>query len=163
MSEKMIDTDLILKPIRETVDWLLGHYKNIKNDLTKEQLSQIANQISKLITNKIVYIDSFRKEFESNEPEINSDKLKTALETAEEDTKKLNGLLKEFKFDSKAISFSLLQQLESLTALKLGNIQRAKDLFLKSEREKQMQIINDLESFQQKWLDIGNEIDAKFR
>jgi hypothetical protein len=155
----------IFKTIRETTDWLIEKYKNVTDSKTKNQLSQIANQISKLATNKAVYLASLKRGLNSNKTDVDLFEIQNAIRTAEKDTNVLNELLHKTDLDSAKVTFSLKNGLETLTMLKAIKLTELKELIAKDvvKIEDQKKIISELEAFEQKWVELGKEIDKAFK
>ena len=155
-----IDLDL-LKAIRETVDWFIEKYKNVDDFDTKNKLSIIADQISKIASNKAAYLATLKNNLNNNTEYIDVPPITKALSIAEKDTEELSKLLDEFKFETVKVTFSLKHGLEKLTNLKQIKIIELKEMISKDiltsiETEK---IISELESFEKEWIDLGNKID----
>lgn len=74
-------------------------------------------------------------------------------------------MVDEYKFDSKKITFSLRHGLEILTLKKRITIVELKQTYVTKVIgvEEQSEIISQIESFEQKWIDLGEEIDNKFQ
>lgn len=155
----------ILKTIRETTDWLIEKYKAANDYNTKNQLNKIANQISKLAVNKATYLAILKNELSSNKEYVDLFQIRNAIKTAEDDTKKLKELLDEFQFETAEVSFNFKHGLEKLTQLKQIKLIELKEMVLKdilSSKEME-KVHSDLESFEQKWIDLGKEIDTLIR
>ncbi len=155
----------IFQTVRETVDWLIEKYKAVTDSETKNQLSKIADQISILAANKAAYLVVLKNELNKNTEYVDLSRIHSALSTAEEDTQILRDLLDKFKLGSQEISFNLKHGLEKLTMLKRIKLNELKELILQDvltiqEAEK---IVSELESFEQKWIALGQEIDMAIR
>lgn len=155
----------VLKTFRETVDWLIEKYKAASDYDTKKQLNKIANQISRLAVNKAAYLSTLKEELNSNKENIDLSKIHYAIRVAEEDTGKLRELLNEVKFETAEVSFSFKYNLEKLTKLKEIKLTELKELVSKEVLSSQEteKVISGLESFEQKWIELGKEIDALIR
>jgi hypothetical protein len=154
----------ILKPIRETIDWLIEKYKTATDIKTKNQLNEIANEISKISVHKAAYLEVLKREIELGKDFIDLSKARDAISEADKDTNNLSELLKRFDFDSSKIGFSLKHDLEELTRLKqvsLADLKRiySEDKFTSDTQEK---LISELESFKLRWVELGKKIDSYF-
>jgi len=104
-----------------------------------------------------------KKGLSSNEVYIDVDDIKSALQTAETDTEKLNALIREL--NSKEVTFSLKHSLEKLASLKQIKVAELKELIAKDALDiaDQGKVIHELEEFEQKWIDLGKDIDILFK
>ena len=112
-----MDLDLF-KTVRETIDWLIGKYKLATNNNEKQNLSTVANQISKVATNNAIFIEELKKALSSNNELIDLDNITSAIQIAESDIDKLSELIKKIDLDSSKYTFSFKHGLEELTQLK---------------------------------------------
>ena len=160
-----MDLDLF-KTVRETIDWLIGKYKLATNNNEKQNLSTVANQISKVATNNAIFIEELKKALSSNNELIDLDNITSAIQIAESDIDKLSELIKKIDLDSSKYTFSFKHGLEELTQLKQIKIIELQEMISKKMISKDRSIkdiISELESFRQRWIDLGNTIDQLFK
>lgn len=151
----------VLKTTRETIDWLITKYKEGDDYSKKKKLNKIATQISILVVNKIEYISILKRELKSNKEYVDLAKIHSALSIAEKDTTRLNELCKELSLEALDVSFSFKHGLEKLTRskeIKLSELRELVSTGLISNKDTE-DVILELENFEQKWVDLGKEID----
>lgn len=155
---KLLNID-VLEALRKTIDWLVEKYKSISNASEKNKLSKVANQISKLVSNKKAYLLVLKENIAKNDEFVNQQAIVEALEKADLDTQTLSALIKEL--DAKEISFSLKEGLESLANVKGVTVGQLKSMISKDSAtaSDQEEVINKLEAFEQQWIELGNRID----
>ena len=159
---KLLDLD-VFKAIRETIDWLVEKYKGITDAQSKNQLNKVANQISLLIAKKTAYLSVLKKSLSSKEEYIDTNDIREALQTAEADTQVLNTLIKGL--NAKEVTFSLKHSLEKFASLKQEKVSELKKMITgdKIGNEDQEKVIQELEAFEQRWVELGNKIDLLFK
>lgn len=155
----------IIKPIRETVDWLLGKFKSAKDHHQKEQINKIAQQIVKLIVNKSLSSTILKNMLESENEHISVYKIRESIFKTEEDLRVLHELLEESNMNIEHIPFTLNLGLSELTNHKMVRIDELKTMISNGNFgiKEQEKMLEDLNNFNIEWTKLGEEIDQLFR
>ena len=151
-----INIDLI-KQIRETIDWIKDNFSKAKDKVEENNLNTIINDISILITHKQEYL--FRLNEVKNSEEKLKEEIGKSLTIAAVDTEKLAADIKATRLNAGKLGLLLDSKLNTLTNIKLTEIEKFNSLLSGSTNNDLNKIIDTLSSYASKWLELGSDIE----